>query len=55
MSQGPMAHVAALRETSVLFGALMGAFILGEPFGRRRILAAAVIVGGLVFMNGPTL
>jgi drug/metabolite transporter (DMT)-like permease len=55
MSEGPMAHVAALRETSVLFGALMGAFILGEPFGRRRILAAAVIVGGLVFMNGPTL
>ena len=52
---GPMAHVAALRETSVLFGALMGTLLLGEPFGRRRVLAAAVIVCGLVLMNGPRL
>src|SRR6185503_2161082 len=34
---GPMAHVAALRETSVLFGALMGTLLLGEPFGVRRV------------------
>jgi drug/metabolite transporter (DMT)-like permease len=52
---GPMAHVAALRETSVLFGALMGTLLLGEPFGRRRVVAAAVIVCGLVLMNGPRL
>jgi drug/metabolite transporter (DMT)-like permease len=52
---GPMAHVAALRETSVLFGALMGTLLLGEPFGRRRVIAAAVIVCGLVLMNGPRL
>jgi drug/metabolite transporter (DMT)-like permease len=52
---GPMAHVAALRETSVLFGALMGTLLLGEPFGRRRVAAAAVIVIGLVLMNGPQL
>jgi drug/metabolite transporter (DMT)-like permease len=50
---GPMAHVAALRETSVLFGALIGTVLLGEPFGLRRVLAAAVIVAGLVLMNGP--
>ncbi len=50
---GPMAHVAALRETSVLFGALMGTLLLGEPFGGRRVAAAAVIVIGLVLMNGP--
>jgi drug/metabolite transporter (DMT)-like permease len=50
---GPMAHVAALRETSVLFGALMGTILLGEPFGRRRIVAAAIIVTGLTLMNGP--
>ena len=53
LSQGPMAHVAALRETSVLFGALMGTLLLGEPFGPRRVVAAAVIVSGLVLMNGP--
>jgi len=52
---GPMAHVAALRETSVLFGALMGTLLLGEPFGRRRVAAAAVIVAGLILMNGPQL
>ena len=52
---GPMAHVAALRETSVLFGALMGTLLLGEPFGARRVAAAGVIVIGLVLMNGPAL
>ena len=52
---GPMAHVAALRETSVLFGALIGTLLLGEPFGGRRVAAAVVIVAGLVLMNGPRL
>jgi drug/metabolite transporter (DMT)-like permease len=55
LALGPMAHVAALRETSVLFGALMGTLLLGEPFGVRRVIAAAVIVSGLVLMNGPRL
>ena len=52
---GPMAHIAALRETSVLFGALIGTLLLGEPFGRRRLAAAFVSVVGLVLMNGPQL
>jgi drug/metabolite transporter (DMT)-like permease len=52
---GPMAHIAALRETSVLFGALIGTLLLGEPFGRRRVAAAFVIVSGLALMNGPAL
>ncbi len=55
LALGPMAHVAALRETSVLFGALIGTLLLGEPFGLRRVAAAAVIVAGLVLMNGPQL
>lgn len=50
---GPMAHVAALRETSVLFASLIGTFFLGEPSGGRRVAAAFVIVCGLVLMNGP--
>ena len=53
LSLGAMAHVAALRETSVLFAALMGAFLLGETMGWRRIVAAAVIVAGLLLMNLP--
>lgn len=55
LAAGPIAHVAAVRESSVLFAAAMGALLLGEPFGRPRIAAAAVIVAGLVLMNGPTL
>jgi drug/metabolite transporter (DMT)-like permease len=55
LAAGPIAHVAAVRESSVLFAAVMGALLLGEPFGAMRIAAAAVIVAGLVLMNGPTL
>jgi drug/metabolite transporter (DMT)-like permease len=55
LAKGPIAHVAAVRESSVLFAAVMGALLLGEPFGARRIAAAAVIAAGLVLMNGPTL
>lgn len=51
LSLGAMAHVAAIRETSVLFATLMGAFILRESFGRRRIVAAAFVVIGLLTMN----
>ena len=53
LAAGPMAHVAALRETSVLFGALIGTLLLREPFGGRRVAAALVIVSGLVLMNSP--
>jgi drug/metabolite transporter (DMT)-like permease len=53
LAVGPMAHVAALRETSVPFGALIGTLLLGEPFGARRVAASFVIVTGLVLMNGP--
>ena len=53
LSLGAMAHVAALRETSVLFAALMGTFLLGETMGWRRIVAAATIVAGLLLMNLP--
>jgi drug/metabolite transporter (DMT)-like permease len=53
LAAGPMAHVAALRETSVLFGTLIGTLLLGEPFGGRRVAAALVIASGLVLMNGP--
>ena len=37
----------ALRETSVIFGALIGAVVLKEGFGRRRIAAAILVVLGI--------
>jgi drug/metabolite transporter (DMT)-like permease len=45
------AKVSALRETSVVFAALMGALFLKEGFGSRRILAALALAAGLVLMQ----
>jgi drug/metabolite transporter (DMT)-like permease len=51
MSLGPMAHIVALRETSVLFGAALGALVLKESFGPPRVAAAAVVALGAVLLN----
>ena len=45
------AMVTALRETSVVFAAAMGAWLLKENFGPRRIVAASVLATGLVLMQ----
>ena len=45
------AIVTALRETSVVWAALMGALWLKEGFGKRRIIAACVLVCGLGLMQ----
>lgn len=50
-ANGPVAPVAALRETSVVMAALIGALRLGEPFGLRRVLAAVVVVLGVGLLN----
>lgn len=44
----PMAAVAAVRESSALFSAVIGAVILREAFGPGRIAAAALVTGGIV-------
>lgn len=51
MSQTVMASVAALRETSVVFAAVIGAVKLKESFGMRRVLSAAAVAGGLVILH----
>lgn len=48
LNEGAMAHVSALRETSVLFATLIGAFVLKEGFGWRRLAAALVITTGII-------
>ncbi len=45
-TRGALAVVAALRETSVVFAALIGAFAFGERLPTRRIIASAVIAAG---------
>lgn len=45
------AIVTALRETSVVFAAALGAIFLKEGFGYRRICAAALLAAGLLSMQ----
>jgi drug/metabolite transporter (DMT)-like permease len=51
MTVAPIALVAALRETSVLFGALIAVVFLNEPLRRIRIGAAMLIVSGLALIR----
>ena len=51
MTFSPMAHVVALRETSVVLAALIGTFLLGEPGKARRIGAAVVVAGGTIILQ----
>lgn len=43
--------VTALRETSVVFAAILGAIFLKENFGPRRMVAASVLAAGLICMR----
>lgn len=47
MTQAPVAVVAALRESSVLFAVLIGFWLLKEPMGWKKILGACAIVAGI--------
>jgi len=51
MTLGAMAVVSSLRETSVIFAAVIGAMFLREPFGAARIRAAALIAVGIGLMR----
>jgi drug/metabolite transporter (DMT)-like permease len=51
MTLAPIAIIASLRETSVLFGAAIAVVVLGEPLRAVRIGAAALIVIGLVLIR----
>ena len=51
MTLAPIAIVAALRETSVLFGAVIAVVVLKEPLRAARIGAALLIVGGLILIR----
>jgi drug/metabolite transporter (DMT)-like permease len=50
-TSGATAAVAALRETSIVFGALIGAVVFKERLGTRRAVAAAVVAGGIVLVG----
>ena len=51
MTRAPVASVAALRETSVLFAALLGTVLLKERFGLQRAVGTGVIVAGVMALR----
>ncbi|GAB3059473.1 EamA family transporter [Stenotrophomonas tumulicola] len=51
MTRAPVAMVAALRETSILFALLISVLVLGERVPRVRWLAAGLIVGGAIVLR----
>ena len=50
-TQAPVATVSALRETSVLFGALLGVWLLKEAVTLRRVVATCAIVAGAMALR----
>lgn len=51
MTHAPVALVAALRETSVIFAALIGTLLLGERFGWGRAAGTGLVVAGVVTLR----
>lgn len=51
MTHAPVAVVAALRETSVLFAALIGTLFLREAFGWQRAFGTLVILAGVMSLR----
>ncbi len=51
MTVAPVAIVAVLRETSVLFAAALGAIVFKEKFTRRRLVATGAVLCGLVALR----
>ncbi len=50
MQHGAMGQVSALRETSVVFAALIGRFFLGESLQARRLAACFAVAAGAVLL-----
>ncbi len=51
-ARAPLAGVSAVRETGVLFAAILGARVLREPLGGTRILASALVAAGVILLQG---
>jgi drug/metabolite transporter (DMT)-like permease len=50
---GALAVVAALREVSVVFAAIIGVLIFREPAGRRRMVGSLLVATGCVLLAVP--
>jgi drug/metabolite transporter (DMT)-like permease len=50
-TRGALAPIAALRETSVIVGAIIGTVVFGERFGRWRIAATVLVAAGVILVT----
>ena len=51
MSRSAMGGVSAIRETSILFAALIGTFVLHEKMTVPKILGALMVTVGVIFLS----
>jgi drug/metabolite transporter (DMT)-like permease len=51
MTRAPIAAIAALRETSIVFAAIIGVVALREPFHAQRAVAVLVILAGIILLR----
>lgn len=49
-TRGALAAVAALRESSVVVAAALGALLFHEPMGRTRVVASTVVATGVILL-----
>ncbi|MGC0414526.1 EamA family transporter [Embleya sp. AB8] len=50
-TKAPLATIAALRESSVVIGAIIGTTIFHEPYGRHRTTATILVLTGITAIN----
>jgi drug/metabolite transporter (DMT)-like permease len=50
-TEAPIGVVSALRETSVIFAALIGILWFGEGPKTRRLLAGVIVAAGTIMMG----
>jgi drug/metabolite transporter (DMT)-like permease len=50
-AHGDLATIAALRETSIVIAALIGALVFRERLGAARMAAGAVVVAGIAVLQ----
>ncbi len=48
MTKVPIGAVAALRETSVIFAAIIGWILLNENYGKKRVFASVLVFLGII-------
>ena len=51
MTRAPVALVAVLRETSVIFAAVLAALVLKEKLTRRRVFGTGAVLAGLILLK----